>query len=162
MNLIDISTPRYPNTFTMVDDADYDWLNQWKWRRTRRGYVVRSSPRPNQKTIYMHLEILKPPPNMVGDHRFGNTLDNRRKNLRVCTHAENDRNKKPRIGRNLPKGVSREARCMRFRAQIAVNCKKIQLGRFLTASEAESAYNSAAIKYYGEFAWSNTSQEESK
>ena len=31
MKKIDISTSKYPSSFAMVDDEDFDWLNQWKW-----------------------------------------------------------------------------------------------------------------------------------
>ena len=31
MKKIDISTKKYPATFTLVDDEDFEWLNQWKW-----------------------------------------------------------------------------------------------------------------------------------
>lgn len=152
MKLIDISTRKYPNTFTMVDDADFDHLNQWKWRMGGDGYVRRGHRQDGkQKAVFMHNEILKPPPGMLGDHRFGNRLDNRRENLRICTYAENARNRRPYKGRTLPKGVDWPAREQRFRAQIYVNGLKINLGYFLTASEAEAAYIAAAKKYHGEF-----------
>lgn len=152
MKLIDISTPKHPNTFTMVDDADYDWLNQWKWFMDGCGYARRNQwIDGKQKTIFMHREILNPPPGMMGDHRFGNRLDNRRENLRICTRAENGMNQKPRIGRPLPKGVYWRAKHLRFRAQIRVKTRIIHLGQFHTASEAEAAYIEASKKYHGEF-----------
>lgn len=155
MKLIDVSTKKHPNTFTMVDDADYEWLNQWKWYLSYTGgYVVRLTYAPGKPRvkIFMHREILKPPPGMMGDHRFGNRLDNRRENLRVCTSAENSRNRRTSNGRALPKGVCWPARDRRFRAKITVDGRDIYLGSFLTVTEAEAAYNAAAVKYHGEFA----------
>lgn len=152
MKLIDISTPKYPNTFTMVDDEDYDWLNQWKWCFGSR-YVVRGKFENGRcRTIYMHLEILKPPSGMQGDHRFGDKLDHRRENLRICTNAENNRNKKPTPGRTLPKGVYQVSAKHGFRARIKLNYVLINLGYFATEAEAETAYIEAAKKYHGEFA----------
>ena len=31
MKKLNISTPKYPDKFTLVDDKDYEELNQWKW-----------------------------------------------------------------------------------------------------------------------------------
>lgn len=154
MKLIDISTPKHPNAFTIVDDADFDWLSKWKWHKSDHGYVRRHQCIDGKKiTIYMHVEILKPPPGMRGDHRFGNKLDNRRENLRICTHAENNRNRRPSAGRNLPKGVDWKARERRFRAQISVNGRQIHLGYFDAVSEAEAVYVAAVKKHHGEFAF---------
>lgn len=163
MKLIDISTPKYPNTFTMVDDEDFDWLNQWKWRMDRFGYVRRSQRKDGKMLIiYMHVEILQPPTGMIGDHRFGNKLDHRRENLRIGTYSENNMNRRPNKSRTLPKGVSWRAKERRFRAKIGVNGHKIQLGAFRTVPEAEAAYIEAAKKYHGEFARQNTITEDAK
>ena len=152
MKLIDISTPKFPNTFTMVDDADFEWLNQWKWCIRSGKYAGRGVwDRGTVRTVYMHLEILKPPPGMNGDHRSGDKLDNRRENLRICTLTENNRNRAPTPGRTLPRGVDWRARKRRFRARIDVDKRQIYLGVFLTASEAGAAYVAAAKKYHGEF-----------
>lgn len=151
MKLLDISSRKHPNTFTMVDDADYEWLNKWRWYKGNRGYVVRTEWEDGKKhTILMHREILQPPAGMKGDHRFGDRLDNRRESLRICTNAENSRNRKPNKGRSLPKGVRWHNR--RFVAGIQVNNKYIHLGCFLTESQAKLAYDNAAMKYHGEFA----------
>jgi len=85
----------------LVDNTDYDWLNQWKWcaQRTRGVfYAVRNSPRKNGKKhqIFMHREILglRYKDGQEGDHRNHNTLDNQRENLRVCIHSQNIMNQK--------------------------------------------------------------------
>lgn len=154
VKLIDISTPKFPDTFTMVDDADYDFLNQWKWcLQCANGYVTRSKRIDGKcHSFRMHVEILKPPKGMICDHRFGNKLDNRRENLRICTYSENNRNRSPHKGRTLPKGVCWHARDRRFMVRIKVNRRDIHLGYFRTESEADAAYKAAAIKYHGEFA----------
>jgi len=160
MKLIDISTPKHPNTFTMVDDADFDHLNQWKWRMDNGSYVRRNQWMDGKiHTVFMHLEILQPALGMMGDHRFGNRLDHRRENLRICTPAENNRNRKPYVGRSLPKGIHWRPDKRKFRTQITVNYRVISLGHFRTESEATQAYNAAAIKYHGEFARPNFPQD---
>jgi hypothetical protein len=154
VKLIDISTPKFPNTFAMVDDADYEHINQWKWRLDCDGYArAHQSINGKRTSILMHREILKPPHDMLVDHRFGNKLDNRRENLRICTRSENNRNMKPTPGRALPKGVYWHARDRRFQAQIVVNNRNVHLGYFPTASEAEAVRLEASKKYHGEFAF---------
>jgi HNH endonuclease len=153
MKLIDISTPKYPNTFTMVDDEDYDWLNQWKWYLNTDRYVIRANRVCGvRKTTWMHRELIKPEIGVFVDHIDGNKLDNRKGNLRICTPSENSRNRGPNKSRNLPKGAHWKPRDNIFHSQIKVNYKAIHLGRFATAQEAANAYNEAAIKYHGEFA----------
>lgn len=154
MKLIDISTPKHPNTFTMVDDADFDWLNQWKWcLHNPGGYAVRYRTVDGKRcSIYMHRELLKPPSGMVCDHRSGDRLDNRRENLRVCAYVENNRNRKKSPTSKLAKGVVWVQRHRRFRAHLKVRGRKIMLGSFLTEAEAAAAYNAGAIKYFGGFA----------
>lgn len=87
----------------IVDDEDFDSLNQFKWyaknnkaknRPTDIFYACRRDKkfRGKRKTIYMHRFLMNPPRSRVVDHRNGNPLDNRKENLRVCTRAENNQN----------------------------------------------------------------------
>jgi len=86
--------------FAIVDDADYNWLNQWKWyakicSNGKRIYVARFQ-RINGKptTIYMHRIITNCPEDKEVDHINGDSLDNRRKNLRIVTRSENSNNRR--------------------------------------------------------------------
>lgn len=85
------------------------------------------------------------------DHKDMNKTNNRTRNLRIATHAENLRNRKVRrdsgTGR---KGVYASAH--RFKAQITVDGKVIHLGSFSTMDKASDAYAKAAIEYHGAFA----------
>lgn len=87
------------------------------------------------------------------DHINGDGLDNRRENLRICTHAENTRNKRM-LGANTSgfKGVSWHKGDRKFRAQITVNKRKIHLGNFDDAEMAHEMYCLAADMLHGEFA----------
>jgi HNH endonuclease/AP2 domain len=85
------------------------------------------------------------------DHIDGNTLNNRRDNLRVCTGRQNRFNQKRRSDNQTGfKGVSKTN--SRYKAAIMVNQKSIYLGTFDTAPLAHEAYCEAALKYFGEFA----------
>lgn len=160
MKLIDISTPKHPNTFTMVDDEDFEVLNRWDWHALSKGnhiYAIRAY-RVNgaQKQIYMHSFICKTPKGMLTDHINRNGLDNRKENLRICTRVQNQWNaEKKKNGKNKYKGVG--IHNGRIFAIIRVNGKDIYLGTtFKTLEDAALAYNKAAIKYRGEFAYLNT------
>jgi len=152
MKLIDISTQRYPNVYTIVDDEDFEYLDQWKWSMSY-GYVIRGySISGIKKNIQMHRVLVKPERGFMVDHINGNPLDNRKENLRICTNSENSRNRHKIKERSLPKGVFWRKDKKRYYAQIMVNYKNKHLGGFRTIEEASIAYNEAAIKYHGNFA----------
>lgn len=138
---------------TMVDDDDFEELSKFQWLKTFHGYVVRYVGRTT--IVRMHRVVTGVP---VGDERCvdhinGDKLDNRRCNLRVCSKAENNRNR--RISRNNTsgyKGVSWHKDNQRWQAQIRAGGKVIPLGMFETAEAASDAYKAAATRLHGEFA----------
>jgi hypothetical protein len=144
----------------LVDDEDAEWLGQWKWCSRRddvgRYYAVRSmSAGGRRSVISMHRQILQPSAGMRTDHRNGDTLDNRRSNLREATNEQNAQNRKtPKTNRSGAKGVSLDGfknGAPRYAASISANGKKHWLGRFDTIEEAQAAYLAAAAELHGEF-----------
>ena len=92
------------------------------------------------------------------DHINRDRLDNRKSNLRFCTRTENNHNMKlSSRNKSGAKGIYKDKN--RLRVSIMFNGKKIYLGTFPNTPEgfkqAKIAYNNAAIKYYGEFAYLN-------
>jgi hypothetical protein len=87
------------------------------------------------------------------DHINGDKLDNRIANLRLSTNAENSRNR-PATRRNSTgyKGVYLDSYTGRWKAQINVDGKNRNLGRFDTPEEAHAAYREAAEQWHGAFA----------
>jgi hypothetical protein len=145
--------------FSQVDAADFDWLNQWKWSYRRDGYVVRAqhvgvfNGKQKQQMIRLHRFIMAAPEGMSVDHVNGDGLDNRRCNLRICTHTQNHQNRKSRVAStSIYKGVYWWKHRQCWIAKITVNGSPKTLGQYDNQEEAALAYNAAAIKYFGEFA----------
>ena len=135
------------STFALVDDSDFECVNQWKWHLDITGYAVR---KPKSGKIYMHRLLLNVGAKQV-DHINGNTLDNRRSNLRPSTIAENRRNKGPKSENTSGyKGVTK--RKNKWIAQISANGTGYYLGIFDNKESAAKAYNKAATQLHGEFA----------
>lgn len=151
---------------TLVDDQDFDFLNQWKWfaHRDRNTFYAERAVCPNgrkyQKTLLMHRVILGVPANLQTDHVDGNGLNNSRANLRICTNQENQRNRiaQPNTTSRF-KGVAFHKSTGKWQSFIVVNKKSHYLGLFDSEVEAAHAYNEAAQQLFGEFAKLNTGME---
>lgn len=138
----------------IVDDEDFERISRYKWHFDH-GYA-RSSPKFGTK-IYMHRLIANAQKGMDVDHVNGNTLDNRKSNIRLCSHKENTFNQH-RIKQNTHskyKGVTLRSDKKKWTASITVNNQSIYLGSFVTEEQAAQAYNQAAIKHFGRFAQIN-------
>lgn len=145
--------PLTKGKFALVDDEDYEYLMQWKWRLSDR-YAARWSRKHEgfepRRLIYMHRVIHMAPEDMMVDHKNQIELDNRRSNLRTASDSQNMGNRK--ISRNNKVGA--KGVCFhngRFQASINIDHKSVYLGRFSTAEEANAAYAKAAKEHFGEF-----------
>lgn len=82
----------------IVDDEDFEWLNQWKWSASKQGKRPETTKyrairvvtkNGKQRPILMHRALLGARREDIVDHINGNPLDNRRENLRICTQQQN-------------------------------------------------------------------------
>lgn len=141
-------------SFAIVDDADFVTLSRFRWAKNgKRKYAMKMDMK-SHKMVSMHRQIMNPQNKMQVDHINGNGLDNRRSNLRLCTHSQNLYNHGGRkVTESGFKGVSR----MRDRwvARFTIERKLVRVGIFDTPIEAAIAYNKMVKKYHGEFAWLN-------
>lgn len=147
----------------VVDDDAPPAITDHTWIAHRRG-EMKAKKQPGKiyaarivdgKVISAHRVIVEAPEGLLVDHINGCTLDNRRKNLRLATAAENSRNQSTtaRTRRGLHKGVQEVGG--RYRARIIYDGNNIHLGMFKTSVEAARAYDHAARQYFGEFAHTN-------
>lgn len=137
----------------LVDDEDYDWLNQWKWYAAKtpttyyatRGYFKQGK----RHGVVMHRLILNVPSGLGTDHKDRNGLNNQRSNLRIATIRQNSRNRKRNNGKRY---IGVFFKSGKYEASLTTDCKTYYLGRFVSEIEAAKAYDEMAKKMYGEFA----------
>lgn len=145
----------------IIDDSDLQIINGKRWIVTscngkqyvRFNYSDTIDGKRKQIHLYLHRHLLSAPKGMEVDHINGNTLDNRRSNLRVCTHRENIRNKKtPSHNKSGYKGVSYSARYKKYMVCIKMNGKTLHLGGFADPKEGYEVYKAKALELFGEYA----------
>ncbi len=154
--------PLSQGAFALVDDEDYGSLIKYRWflhKDKRIKYAFRNA-RDTQSgkriRVLMHRQILGTRQGFETDHINHNGIDNRRQNIRECNSSQNQHNAKLRTDNTSGyKGVSRVSASKTWQARIRHMGKSIYLGAFPTAIKAAEAYDEAALKYFGEFAYTN-------
>lgn len=145
----------------MVDDGDYEWLNQFTWSvqfDTNTHYAVRATSRRlgKQKKIKMHREILGISDSKIKiDHIDHNGLNNQRCNIRYSTCSQNSMNKrknKNASSKYMGVYLIRRKKCIRYGAFIQHNRISHSVGIFETEIEAAKARDIKAKELFGEFA----------
>ena len=141
--LLDISTTTHPEATMKIDKQDLPLL-------TGRVCIANGYPamRDGRKSVRVHKKICSFD---ITDHISGDTTDNRRVNLRLCSSFENMQNRK--IHENNTSGMIGVAFFKgQWIARIQVNKRRILLGRFKTKEEAIKARLGAEADMYGKFA----------
>lgn len=118
--------------YALVSPDDYEKITRYAWHRLYSGYVGHQTSKG--EFVYLHRFIANPHDGMSVDHINGNKLDNRRENLRVCTHQTNMRNRPNPYANNTSgyRGVTYIKRTKKWRAFLS-------LGDFKTPQEAAKA-----------------------
>lgn len=146
------------NKFFIISSCDYPRVSKYKWwiKNSNWKQYLRSYNYINKKQIQLllHRFIMNPKPNEEVDHINGDTFDNRRENLRICTTAENVRNaSKRKDNTHTYKGTVFVKRLNRWRARIQVNGKRYCSPKtYETEKEAADKFNEMAILYHKNYA----------
>ena len=172
-----IQSRKHGEQTVLYDAVDRDIIHNHRWsvykaKQNGRLYVRTNVDHPDggirvhvvggktyhstkQTVIGLHQMIMQTPKGMYTDHIDGNPLNNRRSNLRVCSNADNCRNRG--INKNNThgyKGVTYDGRRRHapWTARIGFNFKRVYIGNYATREEAARAYDKKATELHGEFA----------
>ncbi len=144
------------------DDKDralvkkYNWYSHIDAGGKKYAYANQYQGNYKNRIVKMHRLILSTDKNV--DHANGNGLDNRRENLRIANKSQNGCNRGPQRNNTTGlKGVSFHKKSDKWMARITVEGKAHYLGLFGSKEKAAVAYDKAAKRYHGEFAWLNGS-----
>lgn len=134
----------------IVDEEDYNFLINWKWRAVWDGYRFYAR---NAYSEAMHRIILEITDSKIHvDHIDGDSLNNRKRNLRLATSSQNQANRtKTRANTSGVKGASWNIKRNAWQAQIGFRGKNIHVGYFDDLEDASCAYKMKEIELYGEY-----------
>lgn len=136
--------------YAIVDFADADWVNQWRWHLGTDGYAYRTDCSTGRnKTILLHRALLglTTGDGMEGDHLDFDTLNNCRSNLRILTRTQHLQHVRGRRNASSTyRGVSWDRTRNKWVAQLKVGGKKIFLGRFDQEIDAASAARAGRVR----------------
>ena len=135
--------------FAQVDDEDYEFLSQFKWTLTAKGYAMAG--------VRMHRLVMRAPDGVEVDHIKGDRLDNQKVHLRLCTPEQNSQNKKKWAKtKSGYKGVTCSVRTPgKFQVRICRKRHYHHAGTFDDPQQAAVMYDFWATELFGEFAMTN-------
>ena len=135
--------------FFLFDIEDYEKIKDYHWFVSHYGYAYCSK---NNKSYKAHRIIMDCPDGLEVDHINHDTLDNRKSNLRICSHGNNMKNMPKRNSQSGITGVTHNKKYGYWIARIGLNKTTKHLGCFKNKEDAISARKQAEIEYFGEFA----------
>jgi len=149
--------PLTQSKVAIVDIDDYEELSKYKWYANpiKKNYYGTRDIYKNKKKkrYYMHRVIMKVEKILKIDHKNGNTLDNRKSNLRVATPRQNGMNKKQKEGGSSKyKGVYRRIERKTWTVEIEYKGKGRTINGIKNEEVAGLIYDLLAYDWYEEYA----------
>jgi len=131
-----------------IDTEDVEKCKQYKWHLNAYGYVISSAER-----ILLHRFILDlTDPLIEGDHKFGDLLDNRKSQLRICNRAQNNQNSRtPKNNTSGERNVYWDKSIGRWRVIIDANSKRYYFGLYDDFEIACQVARAERKRLHGEF-----------
>ena len=136
--------------WALIDESDIGLVSSFSWsaspaKQAREKYYAKT--KIGGTTVYMHRMIIGARKGDLVDHINGNTLDNRRANLRIVDHSLNCLNR-PVKARSGLRGVERTA-SGKFRAQLKRDGVCWKSPPTTNAIAAAFAYDAKAWEIHG-------------
>ena len=135
------------NQQAIVDECDWYALRKLNWsaswaKKTKSFYARRKTViggRRLEERMHRRILGLSPGDNRQVDHVDHNTLDNRRSNLRIVTNRENGDNRRDQSPYGPGVSKDRRRRPHPFRASLRLGGRRVSVGSYATAQEAQQA-----------------------
>lgn len=138
----------------LVDTDDYEKIKEKCWHMTKHGYI---STHEGKKEIKLHRFITNCPSGMLVDHINQNKADNRKCNLRIVNHSQNNMNKPiQKNNTTSATGVFFRKANKKWIAKITIKGISYYLGSFALKEDAIVARKKAEIKYFGDYRYGGT------
>lgn len=132
---------------TRVSDSDFEWLSQYKWYLTNKGYAA---AKIDGKQTRMHRLVIGAKEDEIVDHINMEKLDNTIDNLRLANKSQNNAHRVMKLSQYGYRGVEKHR--SKWRASIEYQNKRYRFGNFNSPQEAAIKYNEMASEIYGGFA----------
>jgi hypothetical protein len=133
-----------------IDEEDEELVCSYRWYASERKTCVyfRSAiySHNSQKNISLHRTIMKAVKFQIVDHINGDTLDNRKCNLRIVSHEQNNFNRTRTDNTGITKTCTG-----RWQVRITAYGKDINIGNYSDIREARAARAGAEIVLFGEY-----------